>query len=215
MGSGADDGARNRLSRGAVGGERHRSGEGRSGEGRRKRRRLDDYDGENLDFVAFITSDEAWPEFADACASILDDAACNRVDRAWVEEALSFPATSTLVRELAPFNPIVAHRARKALATAFATKCAPALKRALAVCDAETAASYAAGEVYDITAEQVARRSLSAYCLQALAALDPEFLREFDGTPRRARARVRRRAQHDRDGRRARGAVKKRMRSCV
>ena len=137
------------------------------------------YDGENLDFVAFITSDEAWPEFADACASILDDAACNRVDRAWVEEALSFPATSTLVRELAPFNPIVAHRARKALATAFATKCAPALKRALAVCDAETAASYEAGEVYDITAEQVARRSLSAYCLQALAALDPEFLREF------------------------------------
>ena len=140
------------------------------------------YDGENLDFVAFVTSDEAWPAFADACASILDDAAQNRVDRAWVEEALSFPATSTLVRELAPFNPIVAHKARRALATAFATRCAPALKRALAVCDAEAAAMHAAGEAYDISAEQVARRSLSAYCLQALAALDPsEFSRSEFG----------------------------------
>jgi len=141
------------------------------------------YDGENLDFVAFVTSDEAWPAFADACASILDDAAQNRVDRAWVEEALSFPATSTLVRELAPFNPIVAHRARLALATAFATRCAPALRRALAVCDAEAAAMHAAGEAYDISAEQVARRSLSAYCLQALAALDPDFSREFGWEP--------------------------------
>ena len=131
-----------------------------------------------------------------------------------MEEALSFRATSTLVRELAPFNPIVAHRARKALATAFATKCAPRVARALAVCDAETVASYAAGEVYDITAEQVARALPERVLPPGAGGAGSRVAtrRRMGRRDERAR-RVRRRAQHDRDGRRARGAVKKRMRS--
>ena len=82
-----------------------------------------------------------------------------------------------------------APRARKALATAFATKCAPALKRALAVCDAETAASYEAGEVYDITAEQ-AGAAPERVAAGAGGAVQVSTT-SLNGTPRRACARAR------------------------
>ena len=133
-----------------------------------------EYDGAAVDFAKIIAEDEAWVPFADACAAILDDAAANRVDRAWVEEALTFPGVAALVREVAPANPMVVLRARRAFAKAFATRCADSLRRALAACDAETEAARAAGEAYDISPEQVARRSLRAYCLSALAALGSE-----------------------------------------
>ena len=134
-----------------------------------------EYDGASLDYAEIIVSDPAWAPFADACNSILEDAAANRVDRAWVEEALTFPGVAALVREIAPANPVVIHRVRAAFSKLFAERCADALRSALDACDAEAEhAREHLCEAYDISAEQVARRSLRAYCLGALAALGGE-----------------------------------------
>ena len=139
-----------------------------------------DYDGASVDFASIITSDEAWPAFADACASIVDDAANERVDRAWAEEALSFPGVAALVREVAPANPVLVHRARSAFVSSFAKHCVVPLRRALETCDADSRASRDAGEAYDVSEKQTARRSLRAYCLAALASLDPESAKALD-----------------------------------
>ena len=133
-----------------------------------------DYDGAQCDFASIIVSDEAWPAFAGACASIVDDAANDKVDRAWAEEALSFPGVSALLREVAPANPVLVHRTRSAFVKAFAKHCVVPLKNALETCEKESHAAKDAGEAYDIDEKQTARRSLRAYCLAALASLDVE-----------------------------------------
>jgi aminopeptidase N len=139
-----------------------------------------DYDGAQCDFASIIVSDEAWPAFAGACASIVDDAANDKVDRAWAEEALSFPGVSALLREVAPANPVLVHRTRSAFVKAFAKHCVVPLKNALETCEKESHAAKDAGEAYDIDEKQTARRSLRAYCLAALASLDVESAKAVD-----------------------------------
>jgi aminopeptidase N len=58
------------------------------------------------DVGSAVKSDEAWDRFAAACKGIVADATAKNVDRAWVEEALSFPGVSSLVQELAPIDPL-------------------------------------------------------------------------------------------------------------
>jgi aminopeptidase N len=105
-----------------------------------------DYDGAQCDFASIIVSDEAWPAFAGACASIVDDAANDKVDRAWAEEALSFPGVAALLREVAPANPVLVHRTRSAFVKAFAKHCVVPLKNALETCEKESHAAKDAGE---------------------------------------------------------------------
>ena len=136
----------------------------------------DVYDAVGYDFESRVETDEAWIPFTNACAGILDDAASNAIDRAWVEEALRFPGVSSLIRALQPepSNPIAAYETRRAFEKCFARRCAGNLKNALDVCAAEAALQVANGEPYGIAADQVSRRSLRAYCLRMLALLDPE-----------------------------------------
>ena len=49
-----------------------------------------------------VTADPSWAKYSAACRGIIVDAASNALDRAWVEEALSFPGTSQLIQDLAP-----------------------------------------------------------------------------------------------------------------
>ena len=129
------------------------------------------YDMTEYPYAATITGDSSWTQFVNACSSIIDDASNKKVDRAWVEEALSFPGVSSLVQELQPVNPIVVHQVCKAFTKAFATKCAVSLKKALTTCEKETAEETAP---YDVSAEQTARRSFAAYALRTLASLDED-----------------------------------------
>ena len=115
-----------------------------------------------------ITSDSSWSKYVDACRGIIRDATANTLDRAWVEEALSFPATSQLIQDLAPgVDPVNTYKVRKAFARAFAREARTDLEAALATCDKE-----AAGLAYEVDGPQVSRRALRGYALRMLGTLD-------------------------------------------
>ena len=65
------------------------------------------------DAAEAVTADAAWGKFVDACKGIFRDAASDVVDRAWVEEALSFPGVGSLVQELKPVDPLAVHKVVK------------------------------------------------------------------------------------------------------
>ena len=135
------------------------------------------YDMTEYPYASTITTDSAWVLFTTACVAIIDDATANNVDRAWVEEALSFPGVASLVQQLQPVNPLVVYQTVKAFTKAFAAKCSGNFKTALQVCETET---LDLGEPYDVTAEQVARRSFASYALRALASLDEDEAKKID-----------------------------------
>lgn len=118
------------------------------------------------DVSAVVTADDAWQRFAEAGRSILAAAASNTVDRAWVEEALSFPGVSSLVQELAPVDPLAVFAVVKGFGAAFASACAAELAVAYETCKAE-----AAGVSYEVNEEQTSRRSLASYALRSLGLL--------------------------------------------
>ena len=117
--------------------------------------------------LASIVSDDAWPRFADACRAIVADAAAGTVDRAWVEEALSFPGVAAIIAETAPMNPLAAHAARRALDVAFAKHCEAELLDAYRICAAEAREDGA----YEVCERQTARRSLAAFAARHLGAI--------------------------------------------
>jgi aminopeptidase N len=114
-----------------------------------------------------VTADPSWAKYSAACRGIIVDAASNALDRAWVEEALSFPGTSQLIQDLAPgVNPVNTHRVCKAFARAFAKESRAELEAALATCDEE-----ARGLAYDVDGPQVARRALRGYVIRMLGSI--------------------------------------------
>ena len=114
-----------------------------------------------------VTSDPSWAKYSAACQGIIKDAAANKLDRAWVEEALSFPGTSQLIQDLAPgVNPVNTYRVCKAFARAFAREARSDLEAAVAVCDKE-----ADGLKYDVDGPQVSRRALRGYALRMLGTI--------------------------------------------
>ena len=117
--------------------------------------------------LALITSDPAWSRFAEACKIVVADAARGKVDRAWVEEALSFPGVAAIVAETAPMNPLAAYAARRALDVAFATHCESELIDAYETCAAEAARDAS----YEVNETQTARRSLAAFAARHLGVI--------------------------------------------
>ena len=114
-----------------------------------------------------VTADPSWAKYSAACRGIIVDATSNALDRAWVEEALSFPGTSQLIQDLAPgVNPVNTHRVCKAFARAFAKESRAELEAALATCDEE-----ARGLAYDVDGPQVARRALRGYVIRMLGSI--------------------------------------------
>ena len=114
-----------------------------------------------------VTADPSWAKYSAACRGIIVDAASNALDRAWVEEALSFPGMSQLIQDLAPgVNPVNTHRVCKAFARAFAKESRAELEAALATCDEE-----ARGLAYDVDGPQVARRALRGYVIRMLGSI--------------------------------------------
>jgi|TARA_B110000008_G_scaffold47269_1_gene45667 aminopeptidase N len=114
-----------------------------------------------------VTSDPSWAIYSAACCLIVKDATANRLDRAWVEEALNFPGPSQLIQDLAPgVNPVNTYRVCKAFARAFAKESRVELEAALATCDAE-----AAGLAYDVDGPQVSRRALRGYAIRMLGSI--------------------------------------------
>ena len=59
---------------------------------------------------------------------------CPTVDRAWVEEALSFPGVGPLVQELAPVDPLAVFAVVKGFGIEFATACKVRVRRVIS-CD--------------------------------------------------------------------------------
>ena len=113
-----------------------------------------------------IVADVAWGKFVDACKGIFRDAASDVVDRAWVEEALSFPGVGSLVQELKPVDPLAVHKVVKQFSRRFALACSDEIEACYATCKAEAAAS---GE-YLVDETQTARRSLMGYCMALMGA---------------------------------------------
>lgn len=118
------------------------------------------------DVAGAVKADDAWERFVAACRGIIADATANAVDRAWVEEALSFPGTASLVQELAPIDPMAVYSVVKGFGQEFARSCESELKAAYDTCKAE-----AAGLAYEVNEEQTARRSLAAYALRSLGVI--------------------------------------------
>jgi aminopeptidase N len=114
-----------------------------------------------------VTSDPSWAKYSAACRGIIKDAVANTLDRAWVEEALSFPGTTQLVQDLAPgVNPVNTHTVVKAFARAFALEARSELEAAVVTCDKE-----AEGLKYDVDGPQVSRRALRGYALRMLGSI--------------------------------------------
>ena len=114
-----------------------------------------------------VTADPSWAKYSAACRGIIVDAASNALDRAWVEEALSFPGTSQLIQDLAPgVNPVNTRAVCKAFSRAFAKESRAELEAALATCDEE-----ARGLAYDVDGPQVARRALRGYVIRMLGSI--------------------------------------------
>ena len=65
---------------------------------------------------AAIAADAAFAPFVAAARGVLESAVADdgRVDRAWVEEALSFPGVGALVQRLKPIDPLLVHAVVKA-----------------------------------------------------------------------------------------------------
>ena len=69
--------------------------------------------------IASVEDLPKWPVLDKS--EMMKDATANRLDRAWVEEALNFPGPSQLIQDLAPgVNPVNTYRGCKAFARAFA-----------------------------------------------------------------------------------------------
>jgi aminopeptidase N len=66
--------------------------------------------------AAAIAADAAFAPFVAAARGVLESAVADdgRVDRAWVEEALSFPGVGALVQRLKPIDPLLVHAVVKA-----------------------------------------------------------------------------------------------------
>ena len=127
-------------------------------------------------------ADPSWAKYSAACRGIIVDAASNALDRAWVEEALSFPGTSQLIQDLAPgVNPVNTRAVCKAFSRAFAESRAE-LEAALATCDEE-----ARGLAYDVDGPQVARRALRGYVIRMLGSIGGERLASLAARARRRR----------------------------
>uniref|UniRef100_A0A7S0I8S7 Uncharacterized protein n=1 Tax=Micromonas pusilla TaxID=38833 RepID=A0A7S0I8S7_MICPS len=118
------------------------------------------------DAAEAVTADAAWGKFVDACKGIFRDAASDVVDRAWVEEALSFPGVGSLVQELKPVDPLAVHKVVKQFSRRFALACSDEIEACHATCKAEAAAT---GE-YLVDETQTARRSLMGYCMALMGA---------------------------------------------
>eukprot|EP00227_Mantoniella_beaufortii_P013752 CAMPEP_0197580900 /NCGR_PEP_ID=MMETSP1326-20131121/4577_1 /TAXON_ID=1155430 /ORGANISM="Genus nov. species nov., Strain RCC2288" /LENGTH=934 /DNA_ID=CAMNT_0043144729 /DNA_START=30 /DNA_END=2834 /DNA_ORIENTATION=- len=116
--------------------------------------------------AAAIKADDAWPTFTAACKGIIADATAATVDRAWVEEALSFPGVGPLVQQLAPVDPLAVFAVVKGFGIEFAVACRAELEAAYSTCKAESA-----GLAYEVDEEQTARRSFSGYALRYLGLL--------------------------------------------
>ena len=116
--------------------------------------------------VEAVTNDAAFGKFVDACRGIFKDAAANTVDRAWVEEALSFPGVGSLVQELKPIDPLAVHAVCKKFTEQFAKACGDEIEACYRTCttEAKTLSTYAVDE------DQTSRRSLMGYCMRMMAA---------------------------------------------
>ena len=117
--------------------------------------------------LALITSDPAWSRFAEACKRVVADAAGGKVDRAWVEEALSFPGVAAIVAETAPMNPLAAYAARRALDVAFAAHRVVGVDRRVT----RRAPRAARDASYEVNETQTARRSLAAFAARHLGVI--------------------------------------------
>ena len=99
-------------------------------------------------------ADPSWAKYSAACRGIIVDAASNALDRAWVEEALSFPGTSQLIQDLAPgVNPVN----RTAVCKAFCRVRQGVSRRARG--GARDVRRGSARFGYDVDGPQVARRA--------------------------------------------------------
>ena len=122
------------------------------------------------DLLEAVAADATFAAFAKEGAAIIRAAAEGdaSVDRAWTEEAFTFPGVASLAQELAPVDPLLLHDVAGAFVEAFARACRAELAFALETCRAEALADRSG---YQVNPAQTSRRALAGFATRLLGVL--------------------------------------------